>query len=336
MKAAVITHFNAPWEVKQVPTPEPTEGQVLIKIHASGLCGTDLHVHHGMLPVKTPLIAGHEPVGEIVKLGPGVLHLKLHDRVGVSWHQMGCGRCHYCQSKRDLYCDGMPGGAITWMQLGGGHAEYMLAYAEACTLIPEGLSYEEAAPLFCAGYTVSSGYHNAFPATGDVVAVLGIGGLGHIALQMAKAKGHKVIAITEQESKKELCKKLGADVVIVGQSGLGQKLKAAGGADIILDCSNNNKAAQDVMGGLKPEGRLVIMGIDPKPLEVSSVSLIHNQAKIIGSTQNKRSDLVDILDLAASGKVKPMIEVFSLEDCNKALEKLQDQSIRFRAVLKII
>jgi hypothetical protein len=335
MKAAVITQFNQPWEIKQIPIPEPKEGQVLIKIYASGMCGTDLHASHGMLPITPPIVAGHEPVGEIVKLGPGVTHLKLKDRVGVSWHQAGCGRCHYCQSKRDLYCNGLKGGAYTWMQLGGGNSEYMLAFANACTLIPDKLSYEEAAPLFCAGYTVSSGYFNAHPVAGEVIAVLGIGGLGHIAVQLAKAKGHKVIAITEQEDKKALSKKLGADEVIVASRDIGQKLLALGGADIILDCGNSNVMAQDALMGLRPEGRLVIMGIDPKPLEISSMHLILSQRKIIGSTQNHRSDLVDILDLAACGKVKPMIEVFSLSNINEALEKLKNHSLRFRAVIKL-
>ncbi len=224
---------------------------------------------------------------------------------------------------------------MTWMQLGGGHAEYMLAYADACTLLPDELDYLHAAPLLCAGFTISSGYHNASPKPQETIAVLGMGGLGHLAIQFAKAKGHHVIAITEHEDKKALCKQLGADDVLVATSNSGIMLKNMGGADIILDCASSNTMAKEALSGLKPEGRFVVMGLDTKPLEVNTVNLIHTQSKIIGSTQNHRSDLVDILNLAAKGLVKPMIEIFSLDECNKALEKLKDQKLHFRAVFKV-
>lgn len=335
MKACVLTSYNTPWSVVDKPIPEPLENQVLIKIHACGLCGTDLHVTHGLFPTNLPLTPGHEPVGEIIKIGKNVSGLNIGDRVGVSWHQKGCGSCSYCLQKRDLYCIGRTQGAYTWMDLGGGMAEYMVAYADGCTKIPDGLSYELAAPLFCAGFTVSSGYQNANPKKEDVVAILGLGGLGHIALQLAKAKGHKTIVLSAHDDKKQLSRELGADEVLTGQN-LGIQLKNIGGADIILDCSSSNLAAQETLIGLKPEGRLVLMGIDSVPFEVQNHLLIHLQAKIIGSTQNHRSDLVDILNLAAAGKIKPLVEVFGLEDCNKALERLEKQDLRFRAVFKII
>jgi alcohol dehydrogenase len=336
MKACVISSYNSPWQLMDVTVPEPQEGEVLIKIHASGLCGTDLHVTHGMFPLKLPVIPGHEPVGEIVKLGAGVTDLKMGDRVGVCWHQKGCGRCFYCEQDRDLYCQGYPNGAITWMQMGGGMAEYMIAKKEGCILIPDSLDYVDAAPLFCAGYTIASGYHNAEPKPGEVICVLGIGGLGHLAIQYAKAKGHKVIAITEHEDKQALCKQLGADQIIAGSKNPGFSLKEWGGADIILDCSNSNEMAQNAILGLKPEGRFVIMGIDQKPLTISNIQLIHLQTKIIGSTQNRRSDLIDILRLAAEGKIKPMIEIFSLSEHEKALNLLKSGKIHFRAVFKIV
>ena len=142
MRAAVITTYNKPWEVKQVPDPRPQPGQVLIRIHASGMCGTDLHVHHGMFPLPTPLVAGHEPVGEIVEVGAGVTDLAVGDRVGVHWNQKGCGRCAACLSGLERAC----AQAQSWMNLGGGNAELMLAWASGCTLLPEGLDYALAAP----------------------------------------------------------------------------------------------------------------------------------------------------------------------------------------------
>lgn len=337
MKAAVYSQTNHPWEIKKVAIPEPQEDQVLIKVHASGVCGTDLHITHGLMPqAKTPLIMGHEPVGEVVKVGPGVKHLKIGDRVGVSWHQKGCGHCPYCQNHKALYCNGLKSGPITWMNLGGGHAEYTVAYEDGCTQIPDKLSYELAAPLFCAGFTVSSGYQNATPRPGDVIAVLGVGGLGHLAIQLAKAKGHKVIAVTEHEDKKDLCISMGADEVIIGSKNLGFSLLSLGGVDIILDTSNNNALVSSALLGLRPEGRCVIMGIDGQPLEVNTLNLIHTQSKIIGSTQNHRSDLIDILKLAEQGKVKPMIEVYDLEQANEVLERLKNKKVRFRAVFKLI
>ena len=336
MKAWAITSFNNPWELIEQDIPEPLDGQVLIKIHASGLCGTDVHVTKGMFPIKLPLVPGHEGVGEIVKLGPGVTNFKVGDRVGVCWHQKGCGRCPYCQSHRDLYCTGFPTGPITWMQLGGAMAEYMVAESEGCILLPNNLPYKLAAPLFCAGYTVSSGYHNACAKPLEVVCVIGIGGLGHLAIQLAKAKGHPVIAITENEDKKALALSLGADMVIVATSSFGIQLKKLGGADIILDCSSSNTLSQDALLGLKPEGRFVLMGIDSKPFEFSNMTLIHNQAKIIGSTQNHKSDLIDILELTASGLIKPMVETFSFNQCQEAFNLLKDNKLRFRAVIEMI
>lgn len=336
MKSCCITAFNEAWQFKDVPIPEPKEDEVLIKIHACGLCGTDVHVTQGMFPIKLPVIPGHEPVGEIVKIGQGVTDFKIGDRVGVCWHQKGCGRCYYCQERKDLYCTGFKDGPLTWMQLGGGMAEYMIAKSQGCILLPDNLSYLDAAPLFCAGYTVSSGYHNAQAKSSDIICVIGVGGLGHLAIQYAHAKGHKVIAITEHEDKKQLCYKLGADDVIVGSKGLGYELKKRGGADIILDCSSSNQLAQQTLSGLKPEGRFVVMGLDPSSFSFSNIQIIHLQNKIIGSTQNQRSDLLDILQLTSEGKVKPMIEIFSLDECQKAYDRLKNGDIHFRAVIKII
>lgn len=336
MKALVLKEFNKAWELMELPIPEPLDGQVLIKIHASGICGTDLHVSHGLFPLKLPVVCGHEAVGEIVKLGPGVEHLKINDRVGVVWHQKGCGTCSYCISQRDLYCTGLKNGPLTWMDLGGGHAEYMIAYENACTKIPSNLDYIHAAPLFCAGYTIASGYFNAQPKAHDTIVVLGMGGLGHLAVQYAKAKGHHVIAVTTHEDKTQLLLELGADHVLTAKDTLVSDLKKLGGADIILDCSSSNTLAEQTLKALKPEGRLILMGIDTKTLNVSSINLIHIQGKIIGSTQNHRSDLEDILSLTAQGKIKPQIEVFSLDQHQEALDKIKNNTIKFRAVFKVV
>lgn len=334
MKAAVLEKFNAPWTIKELPQPKPQSGQILIKVHASGLCGTDLHIHHGIMPISLPLVCGHEPVGEIVEVGAGVENLKVGDRVGVCWNQKGCGRCPSCQSQRELYCMGSPKGPQTWMNLGGGNSEFMLAWAAGCILLPEKLSYEYAAPLFCAGYTIASGYANAHPKPGERIAVLGIGGLGHLALQYAKAKGHPVIALTHSAEKVDLLKSFGADEIVVIKKHVGKELAAVGGADIILGTGNSCKVSSESLEGLLPEGRFIGMGIDTEEMRASPVLLLSKQLTIKGSKQNKRADLIDILSLAAKGKVKPMVELYSLEEINHVLTRLNEGKVRFRAVIQ--
>jgi len=184
MRAAVLTEFRKPWSIRTLPDPKPQAGQVLLRMKASGMCGTDLHVHHGDFPVSLPLVLGHEPVGVVEEVGAGVTALRKGDRVGVSWAQKGEGRCHFCQEGRFAYCPEHQ----TWMHLGGGNSELMLAWATGCTLVPQGLSDAEAAPIFCAGFTVMSGLRNATPRPGDRVAVLGIGGLGHLEIGRASCR----------------------------------------------------------------------------------------------------------------------------------------------------
>src|SRR5438093_1272273 len=209
MRAAILKKYDQPWSLESLPEPRPAEGQVLIRIRASGMCGTDLHVHHGKIPVTLPKVLGHEPIGEIIGLGPGVLGLRTGDRVGVSWSQRGCGRCRFCQEDRSKYC----AEAQTWKDLGGGNSELMLAWATGCTLVPKALSDAEAAPIFCAGFTVVSGLRNAAPRPGDRVAVLGVGGLGHLAIQYARALGLEVFALTGTAGKRDEARRLGADEV---------------------------------------------------------------------------------------------------------------------------
>ena len=329
MKAALLTEVKKPFEIKNKPDPDPSAGQVRIRMAASGMCGTDVHVWDGTFPITLPNVLGHEPVGVVDKLGPGVTKLKAGDRVGVSWIQDGCGRCSYCQQRRELYCQN----SITWMNNGGGNSEYMIAEAEGCTLLPEGLSWEDAAPIFCAGYTIMSGYRNARPKPGDRVAVIGIGGLGHLALQTAKAMGHEVIAITGSKNKREEAKQFGADDVVVVNDHAGKELLDAGGADIVLSTSNSMKQNSEIIEGLRPEGRLVTMAVSTETLRVSPLVALMGQISIVGSQQNHRADLVEILNLVAAGKVKPLVETYPLDEINTALDRLVAGKVRYRAVI---
>jgi alcohol dehydrogenase len=326
MKAAVVPAVKAKWEVREVPTPKPEANQVLIKIHASGLCYTDVHITQGEIPTQFPRTLGHEPVGEIVAVGLGVRTRRVGDRVGVPWIQASCGRCEWCQRGKPMFCAEQIG---TGVGISGGHAEYMVAYADATVLIPERLSYEQAAPIFCAGYTVWSGLRRADPQPHERIAVVGIGGLGHLAVQYAKAAGFETIAISRSPDKDKLIRELGADEIVRD----GQGLVKAGGADIVLGTSNSVDAMADTIQGLRPDGRLVLMGFEAKPLTVHAAELLMRRIRLIGSQQNGREYLYEALDYAAKGKVKVIAETYPLNEVTRAYDRVVEGKVRFRAVI---
>lgn len=327
MLSSVVPSENVKWEVKEVPTPQPRANQVLLKIHASGICYTDVHITKGGLGVKFPNTIGHEPAGEIVALGEGVTTRKVGDRVGVPWLQSTCGRCEWCQRGKLFFC---PNLVATGINIPGSHAEYMVAYADATQLLPDGLSYDQAAPIFCAGYTVYSGLRFAYPKPHERVAVVGIGALGHLGIQYSKASGFETIAVTHSKDKEELAYKLGADSVVPD----GDILLKEGGADVILSTSNSYKATADSIKALRPDGRLMLMGVSTtEPLAISP-EILFKRGHIIGSTQNDREHLYEALDYVARGKVKVMTEIFPLEDITNAYDKVANGNVRFKAVIQ--
>ena len=325
MKAAIVPALNSPWEIKEVPTPEPGANQVLIKIGASGLCYTDVHITKGHIPTQFPRTLGHEPVGEIVAIGEGVTSRQVGDRVGVPWVQSSCGRCEWCMRGKKMFCQQQIG---TGVQTQGSHAEYMLAYADSTMLLPDSISYEQAAPVFCAGYTVWSGLRFADPKPHEKVAILGIGGLGHLALQYSKAAGFETIAITHSKDKEKLVRDLGADEVVAD----GEALQKMGGADVILVTGNSYKSASAALKGLRPDGRMVLMGVSEEPLEVTG-DIAMNRSRIIGSTQNGSEYLYEALDYVAKGKVKVIAETYSLNDISRVYDRVASGEVRFRAVI---
>jgi alcohol dehydrogenase len=326
MKAAVVPAVKTNWQVKEVPTPKPEASQVLIKIHASGLCYTDVHITRGEIPTEFPRTLGHEPVGEIVEVGLGVKTRRVGDRVGVPWVQASCGRCEWCQRGKPAFCAQQIG---TGLQTQGGHAEYMVAYADSTVLLPEGLAYEQAAPIFCAGYTVWSGLRWADPKPHERIAVVGIGGLGHLALQYSKAAGFDTIAISHSPDKDKLVRQLGADEVVRDGRGLAD----VGGADVVLGTSNSMEAMASSIQGLRPDGRLVLMGFEAKPLSISPADLLMRRIRVLGSQQNGREYLYEALDYAARGKVKVMAETYKLNEIDRAYERVVNGEVRFRAVI---
>jgi D-arabinose 1-dehydrogenase-like Zn-dependent alcohol dehydrogenase len=325
MKAAVVPSVNGKWEVKEWQTPKAGPNQVVIKIHASGLCYTDVHITHGVIPTQFPRVLGHEPVGEIVEIGPGVTSRRIGDRVGVGWHQKGCGRCEWCLRGKKESC---PNAISTGIGLQGSHAQYMLAYADATMLIPDALSYEQAAPIFCAGYTVWSGLRLADPKPHERIAVVGIGGLGHLALQYSKASGFETIAVTRSKDKEKVIRDLGADDVVES----GERLLAAGGADVLLATSNSWAATADAAKGMRPYGRIILMGVSGEPLNYTP-DLMFKSVALIGSSQNGPEYLYEALDYAAKSKVKVVAETYKLDEINRAYDRVADGKVRFRAVI---
>ncbi|MFL6426133.1 MAG: alcohol dehydrogenase catalytic domain-containing protein [Nitrososphaeraceae archaeon] len=337
MLAAIVPSMNGTWEVKEVSTPQPGTNQVLIKIHASGICYTDVHITRGALGVEFPHTIGHEPAGEIVTLGEGVTTRKVGDRVGVPWLQSTCGRCEWCQRGKSFFC---PDHIGTGINIAGSHAEYMVAYADATQLIPNGLSYDQAAPIFCAGYTVYSGLRFADPKPHERVAVVGIGALGHLGIQYSKAAGFETIAVTHSKDKEELAYKLGADSVVADGEGLLKESQhgspGGGGSDVILATSNSYKATADSIKGLRPDGRFVLMGVSTTEPFTISPEILFKRARIIGSTQNDREHLYEALDYVAKGKVRVMTEIFPLEEISNAYDKVANGNVRFKAVIEPI
>jgi alcohol dehydrogenase len=325
MKAVVVPAARARWEVKEVPTPEPGPNEVLIRIRASGLCYTDVHITHGAIPTRFPRTLGHEPVGDIAAIGAGVKARRVGERVGVPWVQASCRRCEWCARGQPMFC---PESVGTGVQTQGSHAEYMLAWADATVLLPEGLSYEQAAPIFCAGYTVWSGFRLAEPRPTDRVAVVGVGGLGHLGLQYAKATGHHTIAVTHSKDKETQLREMGADAVVAD----GAALQKAGGADVILATSNSFEAVTDAIQALRPDGRVVLMGVDAKPLSVPT-SIMWVRGRIIGSSQNDPAHLYEALQLVASGKVKVVTETYRLDEIGRAYDRVAEGKVRYRAVV---
>jgi alcohol dehydrogenase len=325
MRAAVAPAVGKPWELRELTEPDPGPNQVVIRIRASGLCYTDVHQSMGGLPGPFPRTLGHEPAGDVVAVGSAVSARKVGDRVGVPWIQSTCERCEWCQRGKPLFCAQGHGAH----DLPGAHAELMLAEARATVLLPDGISYEQAAPIFCAGYTVWSGLRWAGPTPGERIAVVGVGGLGHLAAQFAKAAGFTTIAVSHSPDKDALVRELGADEVVRDGKGLTQ----VGGADVILGTSNSMDAMADAAQGLRPDGRLVLMGFEAKPLKLDPGLFITRRIRVLGSQQNGPEYLHEALDLVARGKVKVMTETYRLDEIQRAYERVAAGKVRFRAVI---
>lgn len=338
MKAAVQEQPKQPMVIKDVADPAPEAGEVLIKVQAAGVCHTDLHIAGGDFADfgydPFPLIMGHEIAGEVEQLGDGVSDLKQGDRVGVHF-VLACGKCPSCQMGEEETCvDFLSGFAGVGWTIDGGYAEYVQVPAARVIPLPQALDFVDAAPLCCAGLTMYAGFKNAGLQAGQRVAVLGIGGLGHLAIPIAKAMGAEVVAITSTESKGGLAKQLGAHDVISGAvAESGQKLMEMGGANVVLSTTINPEAIVPTMKGLLPQGTLVLTGVTMEPMPIVPTMLIVPQHRVIGSASGSSQEQRELLQLAVNHKIRPMTETFPLEEVNAVHDRLRANQVRFRAVL---
>lgn len=336
MKAAVVNEFNQKLEIKDVPIPELAYGEILVKIKACGVCHTDLHAAHGDWPVKPklPLIPGHEGVGIIEKVAEGVTTLKVGDRVGIPWLYSACGECEYCLTGRETLClDQLNSG----YSVDGGYAEYCKAPAKYVVKVPEGLDFAEVSPIFCAGVTTYKALKVSEAKPGDWVAIYGIGGLGHVALQYAKAMGFNVIAVDIQDDKLELATELGADFTINGLKGDPvQAIKdKVGGVQAAISVAVTKKAFEQAYSSVKRGGTLVVVGLPNDELPIPIFDTVLNGVTVRGSIVGTRKDLQESLQFAADGKVRTNIEKRPLEEINDIFTMMEKGEINGRIVLTL-
>ncbi|MCI4145752.1 MULTISPECIES: alcohol dehydrogenase AdhP [unclassified Streptomyces] len=333
MKAAVVKEFGEPLVIEERPDPEPGPGQVRVRVEASGLCHTDIHAAHGDWPVKPtpPFVPGHEGVGLVEKLGAGVTHLAIGQRVAVPWLGKACGRCEHCLSGWETLCESQ---VNTGYGCDGGYAEKMLAWADFAQPVPEGVSALDAAPLTCAGVTTYKALKVADVRPAQLVAISGVGGLGHLAVQYAKIAGARVAAIDVTDDKLELARELGADIVIDARTqDVGAELKRHGGAHAALALAVNPAAFAAVNSGLRRGGKLVMVALPAHgTLQVPIFDTVLNGTSVIGSIVGTRQDLAEVFQLHAEGRTTVIRETRPLTAVNDCIDEVLSGQVKARIV----
>ena len=332
MKAVQISKPGGDFEVVERPMPEPQPGQVRIKVEACGICHSDALVKEGHWPgIQYPRVPGHEIAGRIDKVGADVTKWKTGERVGVGWHGGHCFVCEPCRRGDFINCKFQK---ITAISFDGGYAEYMIAPAEAVALIPDDLPADEAAPLLCAGITVYNALRNSGAHAGDLVAVQGIGGLGHLGIQYARQMGFHTVAIGRGGDKEPLAKKLGAHEYVDTSAGApAEALQKLGGAHVVLATAPDSKSMSALIDGLGPNGTLMVVGAGFESLTVTPVQLIIGSKSIRGWASGTARDSQDTLEFSALSGVRPMIERYPLEKAAAAYNQMITGKARFRVVL---
>ncbi|HET7206234.1 MAG TPA: alcohol dehydrogenase [Terriglobales bacterium] len=334
MKAMQVSKAGAPFEAVERDIPQPGRREVRIKVEACGICHSDVLVKEGYWPgIQYPRVPGHEVAGRIDAVGPEVTLWKQGQRVGVGWHGGHCFRCENCRRGDFVLCQN---GKITGITMDGGYAEYMIAPEEAVAAIPDELPAEEAAPLLCAGITVYNSLRNSGARAGDLVAVQGIGGLGHLGVQYARQMGFRTVALGRSKDKAPLATKLGANHYIDTASGnAAAELMKLGGAKVILATAPDAKSISPLTQGLAANGKLLVVAAPSEPLVISALDLIGGRRSVQGWPSGSAKDSEDTLNFSASSGVRPVIERYPLDKASEAYERMITGKARFRIVLTV-
>ncbi|WP_228446619.1 alcohol dehydrogenase AdhP [Chryseobacterium sp. 3008163] len=336
MKAAVIHTFGEPLQIEEMPVREPSDNEILVKVIACGVCHTDLHACEGDWPAKPkmPLVPGHEAIGYVVALGHSVKNVQEGDIVGVPWLYSACGCCDYCYTGWETLCESQKNGGYS---VDGGFAEYVVADARYVARFPSGINFAEMAPIICAGVTVYKGLKETGAKPGEWVGISGIGGLGHLAIQYAKAMGLHVAAIDIAEDKLKLAKELGADVTVNAKEndpGLFLK-KETGGMHGMLVTAPSTMAFNQALGALRRKGVLSLNGLPSGTFDLSIFDTVINGTTIKGSIVGTRKDMEEAIAFAVEGKVKTTVKTARLEDINTVFDEMKKGDISGRMVLEI-
>jgi alcohol dehydrogenase, propanol-preferring len=336
MKAAVVRSFLQPLQIEDVPKPTPGPGEIIVKVEASGLCHTDIHAAHGDWPVKPalPLIPGHEGVGIVESTGPGVVDVKEGDRVAIPWLGYACGACEYCGSGRETLCRRQ---LNTGYSVNGAYAEYVKAHARYVGRVPSVISPMEAAPLTCAGVTTYKAVKVSGARSSDLVAVYGIGGLGHMALQYAKIAGATVVAVDLVDEKLRLARQLGADYTInAAEIDPVAEINRLGGADAAIAVAVSQKSFTQAYQSLRRGGTLVFVALPAEnTFQLPVFETVLNGTTIIGSIVGTRVDLAETFELHAAGRTVVEYEARRLEQVNEAFVEVERGGVRARLVFDV-
>lgn len=334
MKAAVVAAFGKPLEIREVPVPTPGPGQLLVKIAACGVCHTDLHAAQGDWPVKPqpPFIPGHEGVGHVVAVGAGVTHIREGDRVGIPWLHSACGHCEHCLGGWETLCLAQHN---TGYSVNGGFAEYALAEAEYVGRLPDNVGFVEIAPILCAGVTVYKGLKMTDTRPGQWVAISGIGGLGHMAVQYARAMGLNVAAVDVDDAKLEFARRLGASLTVNArqQDPAAYLQQEVGGMHGVLVTAVSAKAFEQALGMARRGGTVALNGLPPGEFSLSIFDMVLNGTTVRGSIVGTRLDLQEALDFAGQGKVHATVASEPLENINDIFARMHRGQIEGRIVL---
>jgi propanol-preferring alcohol dehydrogenase len=337
MKAAVVRSFGKPLAIEEVPIPTPGPGEVLVKIMSTGVCHTDLHAADGDWPVKPtpPFIPGHEGAGIVAAVGPGVTNLKEGDPVGIAWLHDACGHCEHCMTGWETLCESQHDSGYS---VNGSFAEYAIGHADYVGHLPVKSDFGEMAPILCAGVTTYKGLKETDTKPGDWVAISGIGGLGHVAIQYAKAMGLHVAALDVTEEKLALAKAMGAEVAVnaLAPDAAQQVVKqTGGGAHGVLVTAVSRPAFAQAINMVRRKGTISLVGLPPGDFPTPIFDVVLKRITIRGSIVGTRMDLAEALSFAAEGKVKAHIHRKKLEDINTVFKGLKDGTVDGRVVLDL-